>query len=234
MGKMEETHDLGRLLQEAGLISEEQLRAARQAQAAQEKSVGRVLVDMGLITEEAKIAFLHKRLGYEIVDVSGMAVPQDILTRIARSYVEKHRCVPILIEDKQIIMAMEDPTDIVVLDEIERQAGMSVVPVLARLADIEGILAQYPQVTQEQADKIRDRLQTSRVWRILHPILFVAVMILPIAGFFLASKFSETFGTFVLKYGSPFDIALYGIISWIVWTLLVWEVDALAFSKSEE
>ena len=231
MGNSEDTGDLGRLLVEEGLITEGHLQAARQAQATQEKSLGRVLVDMGLLTEEAKMAFLHKRLDYEIVDISEMVVPKEILTRISRSYVEKHRCVPILEEDNHLVLAMEDPTDIVVLDEVERQAGVKVMPVLAPLEDIEGVIAQYPKLSQEQADHIRARIQRSLAWRILHPLLFLVVMLLPLVGFGLAARFSPSFSNVVLHYGSALDIALYGILGWILWALIVWEIDALFFTN---
>ena len=66
---LDEHKNLGGLLLEEGLINSDQLDAARAQQKVMEKSIGRVLVEMGLITEQAKMTFLHKKFGIEIVDV---------------------------------------------------------------------------------------------------------------------------------------------------------------------
>ncbi|NQU45022.1 hypothetical protein HQ520_17180 [bacterium] len=229
MDRIGKHKDLGELLLEEGLIIPEQLKAARAAQLTQEKSIGRVLVEMGLITEQAKMTFLHKKFGFEIVDIHGMIVPEHILTRVSRSYAERHRCAPILVDEGTLVIAMEDPTDIMVLDEIKQEASTEVLPVLAPIADIEKAIAQYPALTQQQVDALYRIKRQSPVWRVLHPLLFFVVMLLPLAVFLLLAWKSGSFSNWVLSDRTPFDVALYGILGWVLWAIIIWEIDGLFF-----
>lgn len=229
-----ETHkDLGKILLEEGLITEEQLISARTVQLAREKSIGRVLTDMGVITEQAKIAFLNKRFNYEIVNIHDVKIPVDILTRLSLSYAEKHCCVPLLVEDGRLVVAMEDPTDIIVVDEIKSQTGMDVLPVIAPQADIEVAIQQYPRLTQAQADAILIRTQTPMWWRVAHPLVFWLVIISPLFGFWAGVSMNDQLGNMVARLGQPFDISLYLVLSWALWAIVIWEIDGLFFSGSE-
>lgn len=237
MERLETQKDLGQLLLDEGKVTQEQLEAARSVQAANEKSIGRVLMDMGLITDEVKIKFLHNKFHCEVVDISGMKVPIKILTRISHSYAEKHRCVPILVEKSQLVVAMEDPTNIVVHDEIKSETGMDILPVLAPLKDIDTVLEQYPQLTQAQADELRLRLREPLWWRILHPLIFLILMLSPFVFFYFSIAHWDNFlahWVFQAMKQSPFDVVLYLVLGWSLWAIALWEVDGLVFVNPEE
>jgi hypothetical protein len=231
MTTLSEHKDVGRLLLEAGLITREQLDRARTTQASQEKSIGRILVDMGVITEEAKIAFIHKKLNHEIVDIRDMEIDPSTVGRIPLSFAEKHRCVPILVEEDKLVMAMEDPADIAVLDAIKAQTGMEPLPVLAPLHDIEQALQQIPRLSQREADALIAQRMAPLWARVLHPLLFMLIMIAPLAMFFVLVKYSDAFSNFVWQLGQPFDVMLYLVLSWALWAILLWEADSLVFSR---
>ncbi|MFW6256310.1 MAG: hypothetical protein ACOC54_05765, partial [Candidatus Sumerlaeota bacterium] len=194
----------------------------------QEKSISRVLVDMGLITEEAKMTYLNQKFGYEIVDISGMNIEADILTRLPRSYAEKFRCVPILIENHQLIVAMEDPTDIKVMDDIRSQSSMELLPVLAPLADIEKALLQYPVATQKEADSIFENFTFGTVLKIIHTLIFFAIMLAPLV-FLIAGSTNEAVSDVLLSFGTAFEVMLGGILIWIIWSIFIWYIDGLIF-----
>ncbi len=233
--------DLGELLREDGLITEEQLRSVRAMQSSLDKPVGRVLFDMQLITDEERIRFLQSKYRYEVVDIGGVSVPVDVLKRIPHSYAEKHRCVPILAEEERLVVAMEDPTDLLVLDEIRSESKKNPWPVLAPLADIERILNQYPFVSAERERKeerdnelgFRSRLW----WRILHPLCFLFFMVLPLGFFMAAAKWDDVwFHETIMQAmrNSVWDLMLYLILGWILWSILLWELDGLIFGTRQK
>jgi hypothetical protein len=230
---METQKDLGSLLLEEGLITADQLAAARTMQASRDKPIGRVLTDMGLITEPAKMAFLRKKFRYEIVSIRDVVIPPEVLSRLTLSYAEKHCCVPLLVENRRLVVAMEDPTDLQVTDEIKLHVGMDILPVLAPRADIEHAIEQYPRLTQAQADAIM--LKARRPWWVapLHPILFWAVIIAPLFAFGAAVALNDQFGNSVNRLGEPFDISLYLVLSWALWAIFVWEIDGLFFGPKK-
>ncbi|HNY26811.1 MAG TPA: hypothetical protein PKH31_05470 [Candidatus Sumerlaeota bacterium] len=233
--------DLGELLREDGLISEEQLRSVRAMQSSLDKPVGRVLFDMQLITDEERIRFLQSKFRYEVVDIGGVNVSGDVLKCIPHSYAEKHRCVPLLAEDDRLVVAMEDPTDLLVLDEIKNESLKNPWPVLAPLADIERILNQYPFVSAERERKevldhelgFRSRLW----WRILHPLCFLGLVLLPLAFFLAAVKWDEMwFHNTIMRVmsHSTWDIMLYLILGGTLWSILLWEIDGLIFGTHQK
>jgi len=234
MAKLEQQHkDLGKLLMEEGLITQEQLATARAMQAGREKSIGRILGDMGLITEQAKMAFLNKKLKYEIVDIQNVKIPPNILNRVSLSYAEKHFCVPLLVENNRLVVAMEDPTNLVVIDEIKAQANMEVLPVIAPQADIEMAIQQYPRLSEAQAEAVLKGAMEPLWLRILHPLLFWMVILAPLAAFWVAMVTDDQFGNMVLRLGTFFDISLYLVLSWALWAIFVWEIDGLLFSPRQ-
>lgn len=231
MNRLESQHkDLGKMLLDEGLITEEQLATARAAQLTREKSIGQILVDLGIITEDAKMAFLNKKLRYEIVDIRGIQIPQNVLGKLTLSYAEKYCCVPLLIENGRLVIAMEDPTNLMVIDEIKNQSGMEVMPVVAPQGDIQLAIEQYPHLTQAQADAIVRNVQQPLWLRILHPLLFLLILISPLIAFCIAVLVNNQFGNHLSNLGKPFDIGLYLALSWSLWAIVIWEVDGLFFS----
>ncbi len=233
--------DLGELLREDGLITEEQLRSVRAMQSSLDKPVGRVLFDMHLISDEERIRFLQSKFRYEVVDIGGVSVPPDVLKSIPHSYAEKHRCVPLLTEEDRLVVVMEDPTDLLVLDEIKSESKKNPWPVLAPLADIERILGQYPFVSAErERQEERDQALGFRShlwWRIVHPLGFLGFMLLPLAFFLVAAKwdtvwFHETIMQVMRE--SVWDLMLYLILGWTLWSIVLWELDGLLFGTRQK
>lgn len=232
MGKIAINKDVGTLLMEDGLITEEQLRVAREQQREQEKSIGRILTDMGLITEQAKMTFLHKKLKFEIVDISDLEVPPHVLTKVSRSYAERHRAAPILEEDGQLVVAMEDPSDLRVLDEMRAQTAMDIHPVLAPLQDIEKVIQQFPTLSQEEVDAAYRKARPGLSFRLIHSILFFAVLLGPMLFLVFGAWKLEGFSSYLLRLGTAWDVTLYGLLSWVVWCIIVWNIDGALFEDS--
>jgi len=235
MEDLEPHKDLGQLLLDNGLISQAQLEQARALQKQHEKPIGRVLADMGLVSDQTRINVLRDKLKCEVVELGDMVVPSEVLSRLSRSYAEKYRCVPILIEDNHLVVAMEDPTDIVVLDEIRAEAAMPLHPVVASLDDIENVIGQYPRLTQAQADALRRGGPLARIWRALHPILFLFLMFLPMLLVGLALMHGQNP---VSKWAYDglrhrFDMILKLTLGWALWSVVLWEIDGLLFGQSE-
>jgi hypothetical protein len=220
-------------LLDEGLITDEQLAAARNAQINREKSIGRALVDMSILTEEAKMVFLKKKLGFEIVDIGDMQIAPHIITRLPRSYAEKHCCVPILIEEGKLVLAMEDPTDLVVIDEIQNQTGLQVPPVLATISDIHRVTLQYPQLSQKSADRVVRRSRSPFWDKYLRPLVLIIIVIAPLFLFWASVRFIDQVGNFFLRMADPFSIALYLTLGFALWSIIIWEIDGLIFGHTE-
>jgi hypothetical protein len=119
---------LGELLLKAGVISEGQLRAALGEQKKWGGKLGMVLVDMGFLKEETLVKALSKQLGLPRVDFDGLRIAPEALQKIDRDYCETHQILPVSFDGlrKQLVIAMADPQNLKLVDEIGFRTGCKI------------------------------------------------------------------------------------------------------------
>jgi hypothetical protein len=131
---MERKIRLGELLMRANLISEERLNAALAEQQKWGGRLGKILVDMNCITEDILLKALCKQLNMPRASFEYLgAVPPQILQKADRSFCEQNQCVPINYShtDRALQVALFDPSNLRVLDDLKFRTGLRVVPALA-------------------------------------------------------------------------------------------------------
>ncbi len=133
---------LGEYLVREGFISQADFNEAHQLQLETSRSLGRILVDAGKITESMRLNLLSKRFGYPHLRPEGTISP-ELLNLIPQSFAEKHRAVPISLADDLLTVAMEDPSDMLIVDAIKNQVGLDVQAGVASREDIDRVLSQY-------------------------------------------------------------------------------------------
>ncbi|MGH2691160.1 MAG: GspE/PulE family protein [Actinomycetota bacterium] len=128
--------DLGELLLEKGLISEDQLDEAKEEQQRTGRSLGRILVERGWVTESGLIALLARQIGLEFVELTDISVDTTAAGLIPESLAKRYRALPIGYEDSKLIVAMSDPSNVLAIDDIRTLTGREVKPVVATATDI--------------------------------------------------------------------------------------------------
>jgi type IV pilus assembly protein PilB len=110
---------LGDLLVREALITPEQLESALQEQKANGAMLGTNLVKMGFIEEAELMEFLSKQFGVPATDPSKLDVDQEVIDMIPANIVQKYRIVPISLEGQTLTIAMVDPSNIFIIDDIK-------------------------------------------------------------------------------------------------------------------
>lgn len=142
---------LGEIFMKAGIINGAQLEDALSLQQKERpwKHLGSVLVAMGH-AEEAQVAqaLAHQR-GLEYVRLGKNSVDKVAAQRINGRLAEKHICIPVRFEDGELIVAMENPLDLIAIEDVERASNYRVRPAVATptaiLAAIRKVYAGEPQ-----------------------------------------------------------------------------------------
>ncbi|MCB9556839.1 MAG: hypothetical protein H6707_12100 [Deltaproteobacteria bacterium] len=136
---------LGELLVATGLLDEHQLRAALGEQRKFGRPLGRVLVDMGLVQEMAIVNVLSQQLNIPMIDLGTTRPRADALEQLDARFCDKHCCIPIAYQPsgKFLDVAMADPTNPAVYDEIRVLTRCNVRPYLAAPTAIEGAINSY-------------------------------------------------------------------------------------------
>jgi len=134
---------LGEMLLEAGVIDETGLRAALVEQRRWGGHLGRVLVDMKLVTEDQLVATLSRQLGIPTVDLSTVEVPQAVIELVPGELAEQFSLLPFAQPMKFLDVAMSDPTNLGIIDELRIRTQLNVRPYLAGPRTIERAVARY-------------------------------------------------------------------------------------------
>ena len=92
---MSEDNQLGSLLIARGLLTPEQLDAALEEQERTHRSLGRILIDQGLVTEAGLVSTLASQLGLDYVDVADYAVDASAATLISDALARRYQALPI-------------------------------------------------------------------------------------------------------------------------------------------
>jgi len=139
----EKVEPLGQFLLAAGLINEFQLGEALKQHLATGKRLGQVLIAMDLVRSYDVGRMLEKKLGVPYVPLTGRQYPRELSRLFTVDYVRTHRVVPVEIVNGKLQIAMCDPFDLKVIDDIERTTGYRVDPGLALEEEFERFFDKY-------------------------------------------------------------------------------------------
>jgi hypothetical protein len=136
------------MLVAAGAIEPAQLTAALDEQKCNGGLLGMAMVRMGFVDERTLVRALAGQLNLPVVRLQGKEISSEVLGLVPVEFVEKHRCLPLLINgegDARILyLGMEDPSDPDVVAEICTLVGMNVQAVLVAPTELdEGIFRHY-------------------------------------------------------------------------------------------
>jgi type II secretion system (T2SS) protein E len=134
---------LGEILVQAGVLSEPQLRAALNEQKRWGGPLGRILVDMKFITEEQMIQALSHQLNFPAVNLDQRLIDEQVLALVPGDFAESHSLVPFAVQGKFLDVAMSDPTNLAVIDELRIRTRMNVRPYLSGPKAIERAMARW-------------------------------------------------------------------------------------------
>ena len=130
---------LGELLLENNLITEEQLNIALEEQKAKGFKLGEAIIGLGYVTQDAINDLLCQQLNIDFVDLRKIEIDDSIARMVGEKVVRKYMLLPFALDDRQanvIKVAMEDPMNIMAIDDIGIITGMTVQPYLSTHAYI--------------------------------------------------------------------------------------------------
>ena len=143
---------LGDILLEGGLVSPDQLSGAVEEQQRLGRSLGRVLVDLGILTEGQLVAALAQQIGLTFVDLSDYPVDGSAVTRVSDVVCRRHTALPIGYDDGKLVVAMADPANVFALDDIRSMTGLEIKAVVATKPDVLAAINRYHRGDAELDD----------------------------------------------------------------------------------
>jgi type IV pilus assembly protein PilB len=134
---------LGEMLIEEGLLTESGLRAALAEQKRWGGSLGRTLVEMRQVPEERLVDVLSRQMGLESVDLDRMTIPATVIALVPGELAHNYSIVPFNHVMKFLDIAMADPTNMGIVDELRIRTQLNIRHFLAGPKMIERAIAKY-------------------------------------------------------------------------------------------
>jgi type IV pilus assembly protein PilB len=135
--------NLGELLLREKLLNTEQLQTAIDYQKKNEVAMGTAIVSLGLITEEDMAQALSRQLGYPYINLDQFEVYPDVINLIPIEIAQRYLIMPIHRIRSFLTLAMVDPTDLDVIEDIRFRTGLSIQPVIASESGIFNAIKKY-------------------------------------------------------------------------------------------
>ncbi|MEA2031429.1 MAG: ATPase, T2SS/T4P/T4SS family [candidate division Zixibacteria bacterium] len=127
---------IGDLLFEKGFLTKAQLEEGLNEQAITERRLGEILVEQGIITEEQLLDTVSERLNIPKLSLSSIVIDPDVIRQIPVSVARRYTLIPIFKIGNTLTLAMDDPLNIIAIDEIKYITNCNIKRTIATTSEI--------------------------------------------------------------------------------------------------
>ncbi len=143
---------LGELLVSKGLITAKQLEDALQEQKISGNKLGSSLVKLSLITEKNLVSFLSRHYGVPAIDLSEAQIDPEVIKMIPPDVVFKYQVIPIKRIGSTLRVAMNDPSNILAIDDIKFLTSCHVEVFVSTESAIKAAIDKFYDSSESLAD----------------------------------------------------------------------------------
>lgn len=141
----------GDILQQQGLLSDEQLQNLRSESGSGYELVSSA-IRQGMVEEEQALKALGEAMGMDYVDLRSAEVDLECVKNFPQKLIYRHNLFPLSRVNGSLTVATSDPLDVYALDEAGAATGLSIVPVVAEKAEIARLMKKHLGVGSETVE----------------------------------------------------------------------------------
>lgn len=147
---------LGQMITEAGILTPKQVADAQEMAWKERLPLGRVLVKEGMVlsTELATLIALH--LGVAMVDLRSEKIDPASVALIPEDVARRYLVLPLSRTEDRLTVAMTDPTDLQVLQNLASRTGYTIDPVITTEEDLQEHVDRAYRITAQPLSGVRD------------------------------------------------------------------------------
>ncbi len=137
---------LGEILVDAEVVDAQQLRAALAEAARLGRRVGEVLVARGVCTEQAIVDALASQLQVPVAPLATTTfIPEHVLGMVAPHFARERQVLPLFLDRRAgaLDVAVADPTDDELLDELRFRTGQAIRPLVALAGELADAIEEF-------------------------------------------------------------------------------------------
>src|SRR5437764_7155877 len=101
------------------------------------------IIKLGYLTEVILHSVLTRQFGVSVIDLSTTEIDPEVLKLLPRDYVIRYQVIPVRKAGGVLSVAVNDPNDVLVLDDLRFRTACRIEPLLAREAQILDAIDKY-------------------------------------------------------------------------------------------
>ncbi|HNW43648.1 MAG TPA: ATPase, T2SS/T4P/T4SS family [Elusimicrobiales bacterium] len=145
------------------ILTEEQCKAVEEAAKKDNKNFQVALLEQKLIPELKLLKLLADEWGFKAIDLGKMEIVPEVAQLLQEPLARKHFCVPFARQDNALFLAMADPRDFLMVEDIGLRTGLDVKPYLALAPWILKVLdTVYGKQDNAQVEQLLESVQASQ------------------------------------------------------------------------
>ena len=141
--KLRQRKKLGELLCEKSYLDESGLKFALAEQKIEHRKLGQILLDLGYVTQAQLNEALAHQAGIEKIDLSNLSISGDIVGLVPAELVSKYNIMPLSQQDSRLKVAMTDPFQPQVIEDLRLVTGCSVRRYYADPKEMENAILKF-------------------------------------------------------------------------------------------
>ncbi len=136
---------LGQVLLERGIITADQIDVAleEQRRGGHNRLLGEVFVDLSFCSEAQIASALAEAYGVPYAQITPKICDPQVTEVLPREFLEEHMVLPLFNVNKVLTVALSEPSNVYLIDEIERLSNCKVQIVCASVKEIKATLQTY-------------------------------------------------------------------------------------------
>ncbi|MCX8107627.1 MAG: pilus assembly protein PilB, partial [Verrucomicrobiae bacterium] len=150
------TNPLLALIRERGLADDMQLEEVMAEHSRTGRPVSQILLDYGIIDTDTQLQLMAEHLGTEVVTINELELTPEVIDSIPAATARMYQCLPVGIEGGVVKVALVDPLNPALIDELGFSVGKEIRVVVADPVQVEKLIRKfYPEDSEGVADLLK-------------------------------------------------------------------------------
>ncbi|MCL2503556.1 MAG: Flp pilus assembly complex ATPase component TadA, partial [Coriobacteriia bacterium] len=116
--------------------------------------IGRVLVELGYVSQPELLRVMSRQMGANYIDFEEQPPEIGAIAAVPREMAERHTLMPVSVSDGSILVAMADPQNIMALDDLRMATGLEVKAAVATKDSIVDAIKEYYKEAEQSEDDL--------------------------------------------------------------------------------
>ena len=151
------------LLVQSHLIDKQRLSEIQQKVGKNNPKMLSVLLDQGLISESEMVDFLSNQYGYQVIEIEKFDISKEVINLIPKKICEKFNVIPISRLGDTLVVAVSNPSDQTIKEQLLFISGCKIEFVLAELSSIQNAIGTHYEDVLEDIHKLFVEIEESNI-----------------------------------------------------------------------